>query len=32
MFTDPRKNFNKIIETFVRMNKPDSRLIGKSNV
>ena len=28
--TDPRKNFNKIIETFVRMNKPDSRLLIKA--
>src|SRR6056300_879838 len=28
--TDPRKNFNKIIETFVRMNKPDSRLLVKA--
>jgi glycosyltransferase involved in cell wall biosynthesis len=27
---DPRKNFNKIIETFVRMNKPDSRLLVKA--
>ena len=27
---DPRKNFNKIIETFVRMNKPDSRLLIKA--
>jgi len=28
--TDPRKNFNKIIETFVRMNKPDTRLLIKA--
>jgi glycosyltransferase involved in cell wall biosynthesis len=27
---DPRKNFNKILETFVRMNKPDTRLIVKA--
>ena len=27
---DPRKNFNKIIETFVRMNKPDTRLLIKA--
>jgi glycosyltransferase involved in cell wall biosynthesis len=28
--TDPRKNFNKILETFIRLNKPDARLIIKA--
>jgi len=27
---DPRKNFNKILETFIRLNKPDARLIIKA--
>jgi len=27
---DPRKNFNKILETFVRMNKHDTRLVIKA--
>ena len=27
---DPRKNFNKILETFVRMNKYDARLVIKA--
>jgi len=27
---DPRKNFNKVLETFIRMNKPDARLIVKA--
>jgi len=27
---DPRKNFNKILETFIRMNKPDARLLVKA--
>ena len=27
---DPRKNFNKILETFIRLNKPDARLIVKA--
>ena len=27
---DPRKNFNKILECFVRLNKPDTRLIVKA--
>ena len=27
---DPRKNFNKILETFVRMNKHDARLVIKA--
>src|SRR6056300_1012439 len=27
---DPRKNFNKILECFLRLNKPDSRLIVKA--
>lgn len=27
---DPRKNFNKILETFIRLNKPDTRLIIKA--
>jgi glycosyltransferase involved in cell wall biosynthesis len=27
---DPRKNFNKILEAFVRLNKPDARLIVKA--
>ena len=28
--SDPRKNFNKILETFVRLNKPDARLVIKA--
>tara|TARA_Y100000996_G_scaffold344958_1_gene282770 strand:- start:597 stop:1556 length:960 start_codon:yes stop_codon:yes gene_type:complete len=27
---DPRKNFNKILECFIRLNKPDTRLIVKA--
>jgi len=27
---DPRKNFNKILEAFIRLNKPDSRLLVKA--
>ena len=27
---DPRKNFNKILETFIRLNRPDARLIVKA--
>jgi len=27
---DPRKNFRKIIEAFIRLNEPDTRLIVKS--
>jgi len=27
---DPRKNFNKILECFIRLNKPDARLIVKA--
>ena len=27
---DPRKNFNKILEAFIRLNKPDARLIVKA--
>jgi hypothetical protein len=27
---DPRKNFRKILEAFIRLNKPDTRLLVKS--
>ena len=27
---DPRKNFNKILEAFLRLNKPDAKLIVKA--
>ena len=27
---DPRKNFNKILEAFIRLNKPDARLLIKA--
>lgn len=27
---DPRKNFKKILEAFIRLNKPDTRLLVKS--